>query len=146
MLSSADIAMYQAKEAGRNRVMLFDQDAQSLRRTHSRVQWANRLRESLDADRLVLYYQPVVRLSDLRTVHCEILVRLREDNGQVVLPSQFIEYAESLGMVQEIDLRVVERMIEHLQSDQQRASPMRYFVNLSRVSLSDTQWVQRFHA
>jgi diguanylate cyclase (GGDEF)-like protein/PAS domain S-box-containing protein len=146
LLSSADIAMYQAKDTGRNRVVLFDQDAQSLRRTHSRVQWANRLRESLDADRLVLYYQPVVRLADLRTVHCEILVRMREDNGQVILPSQFIEYAESLGMVQEIDLRVVERIIEHLKSDQHRNAPMRYFVNLSRVSVSDTQWVRRFHA
>ncbi len=146
LLSSADMAMYQAKDGGRNRVMLFDQDAQSLRRTHSRVQWANRLRESLDADRLVLYYQPVVRLSDLRTVHCEILVRMREEGGQVVLPSQFIEYAESLGMVQEIDLRVVERVIEHLQSEQHRDSPMRYFVNLSRVSISDPQWVRRFQA
>jgi diguanylate cyclase (GGDEF)-like protein/PAS domain S-box-containing protein len=146
LLASADMAMYQAKDGGRNRVALFDQDAQSLRRTHSRVQWANKLRESLDEDRLVLYYQPVVRLSDFRTVHCEILVRLREDNGQVVLPSQFIEYAESLGMVQEIDLRVVERVIEHLQSEQQRQAPMRYFVNLSRVSISDPQWVRRFHA
>ncbi len=55
LLSNADIAMYQAKEAGRNRAVLYDQDAQSLRRTHSRVLWANKLREVLDADRLVLY-------------------------------------------------------------------------------------------
>jgi diguanylate cyclase (GGDEF)-like protein/PAS domain S-box-containing protein/excisionase family DNA binding protein len=146
LLASADMAMYQAKDGGRNRVALFDQDAQNLRRTHTRVQWANKLRESLDEDRLVLYYQPVVRLSDFRTVHCEILVRMREDNGQVVLPSHFIEYAESLGMVQEIDMRVVERVIEHLQSEQHRHAPMRYFVNLSRVSISDPQWVRRFHA
>jgi diguanylate cyclase (GGDEF)-like protein/PAS domain S-box-containing protein len=145
LLSSTDIAMYQAKDSGRNRYVLYDQDAQSLRRTHSRVQWANRLREVLDDDRLVLYYQPVVRLADLRTVHCEVLVRIRDENGNMVLPSQFIEYAESLGMVQEIDMRVVERLIEYLKSADQAGSKLRYFVNLSRVSISDQHWVRRFH-
>jgi diguanylate cyclase (GGDEF)-like protein/PAS domain S-box-containing protein len=145
LLSSTDIAMYQAKDSGRNRYVLYDQDAQSLRRTHSRVQWANKLREVLDDDRLVLYYQPVVRLADLRTVHCEVLVRIRDDNGNIVLPSQFIEYAESLGMVQEIDMRVVERLIEYLKASDQPGSKLRYFVNLSRVSISDQHWVRKFH-
>jgi diguanylate cyclase (GGDEF)-like protein/PAS domain S-box-containing protein len=145
LLSSTDIAMYQAKDSGRNRYVLYDQDAQSLRRTHSRVQWANRLREVLDDDRLVLYYQPVVRLADLRTVHCEVLVRIRDENGNIVLPSQFIEYAESLGMVQEIDMRVVERLIEYLKSTDQAGSKLRYFVNLSRVSISDPHWVRKFY-
>jgi len=146
LLSSADIAMYQAKDGGRNRHVMYDQDAQSLRRTHNRVQWANKLREVLDDDRLLLYYQPVVRLRDLKTVHCEILVRLRDDQGNVVLPSQFIESAESLGMVQEIDMRVVERLLEHLQSPEQRDVKIRYFVNLSRVSISDPHWVRRFQS
>ncbi|MCC7547651.1 MAG: EAL domain-containing protein [Burkholderiales bacterium] len=146
LLSSADIAMYQAKDGGRNRHVMFDQDAQSLRRTHNRVQWANKLREVLDNDRLLLYSQPVVRLKDLKTVHCEILVRLRDDQGNVVLPSQFIESAESLGMVQEIDMRVVERVLEHLQSPEQRDVKIRYFVNLSRVSISDPHWVRRFQS
>jgi diguanylate cyclase (GGDEF)-like protein/PAS domain S-box-containing protein/excisionase family DNA binding protein len=146
LLSNADIAMYQAKDTGRNRSVLYDQDAQSLRRTHSRVQWANRLRQVLDDDRLLLYYQPVVRLSDLRTVHCEILVRMRDDSGNVVLPSQFIEYAESLGVVQEIDMRVVERLLEHLRAPETRNARIRYFVNLSRVSISDQRWVRKFHS
>jgi len=146
LLSSADIAMYQAKDGGRNRHVMFDQDAQSLRRTHNRVQWANKLREVLDDDRLLLYYQPVVRLKDLKTVHCEILVRLRDDHGNVVLPSQFIESAETLGIVKEIDMRVVERLLEHLQSPEQRNVKIRYFVNLSRVSISDAHWVRRFQS
>jgi len=146
LLSSADIAMYQAKDDGRNRYVMFDQDAQSLRRTHNRVQWAAKLRDVLDDDRLLLYYQPVVRLRDLKTVHCEILVRLRDDHGNVVLPGQFIESAESLGMVKEIDMRVVERLLEHLQSPDQRDVKIRYFVNLSRVSISDAHWVRRFQS
>jgi diguanylate cyclase (GGDEF)-like protein/PAS domain S-box-containing protein len=145
LLSNADIAMYQAKDGGRNRFVLYDQDAQSLRRTHNRVQWANKLREVLDEDRLVLYSQPVVRLTDLSTVHCEILVRIRDDNGNIVLPSQFIEYAESLGMVQEIDMRVVERLLEYLRQPENQGQKIRYFVNLSRVSISDQHWVRKFY-
>ena len=146
LLSNADIAMYQAKDGGRNRFVLYDQDAQSLRRTHNRVQWANRLREVLDEDRLVLYSQPVVRLTDMRPVHCEILVRIRDDNGNIVLPSQFIEHAEGLGMVQEIDMRVVERLIEYLRLPENQGQKIRYFVNLSRVSISDQHWVRKFHS
>jgi len=145
LLSNADISMYQAKDAGRNRAVLYDQDALSLRRTHNRVHWANKLREVLNEDRLLLYYQPVVRMSDLSTVHCEILVRLLDDSGNLVLPSQFMEYAESLGIVQEIDMRVVERLLDYLRSPVQRNTKLRYFVNLSRVSISDAQWVRRFH-
>ena len=145
LLSNADIAMYQAKDGGRNRFVLYDQDAQSLRRTHHRVQWANKLREVLDEDRLVLYSQPVVRLTDMRVVHREILVRIRDDNGNIVLPSQFIEYAEALGMVQEIDMRVVERVIDYLRQPDNQQEKLRYFVNLSRVSISDRHWVRKFH-
>jgi diguanylate cyclase (GGDEF)-like protein/PAS domain S-box-containing protein len=145
LLSNADIAMYQAKDGGRNRFVLYDQDAQSLRRTHNRVHWANRLREVLDEDRLVLYSQPVVRLADMHIVHCEILVRIRDDNGNIVLPSQFMEFAESLGLVQEIDMRVVERLIEYLRQPENQGQKVRYFVNLSRVSISDQHWVRKFY-
>jgi len=145
LLSNADIAMYQAKESGRNRFVLYDQDAQGLRRTHHRVQWANRLREVLDDDRLVLYSQPVVRLNDMRTMHWEILSRVRDESGGVLLPSQFIEYAESLGMVQEIDMRVVERVLDHLSAPGRKDQKIRYSVNLSRVSISDPHWVRKFN-
>jgi diguanylate cyclase (GGDEF)-like protein/PAS domain S-box-containing protein len=145
LLSNADIAMYQAKESGRNRFVLYDQDAQGLRRTHHRVQWANKLREVLDDDRLVLYSQPVVRLNDMRTMHWEILSRVRDESGSVLLPSQFIEYAEALGMVQEIDMRVVERVLDHLSAPGRKDQKIRYSVNLSRVSISDPHWVRKFN-
>ena len=67
---------------------------------------------------LVLFSQPVVRLTD-SAVHHEILVRIRDDNGNIVLPGQFIELAESLGMVQEIDMRVVERLLDYLRQPEQ---------------------------
>lgn len=144
LLANVDIAMYQAKDNGRNRVVLHDHNPDDLRSTHRRVHWARELREVLDEDRVLLYSQPVVRLADQKVVHHEVLVRILDRSGNIVLPGQFIEVAESLGMAQEIDLRVVAKVLEVLKQPQMRGQKMRYFVNLSRVSLSDQQWVRRF--
>jgi diguanylate cyclase (GGDEF)-like protein/PAS domain S-box-containing protein len=146
LMSNVDIAMYQAKDLGRNRHTLFDQASDSLRSTHRRIHWAKKLRDALDEDRLVLFQQPVVRLKNARPVHHEILVRIRDDNGGHILPGNFVEIAESLGLIQEIDMRVVEKLLAYLRSSGQADKKLRYFVNLSRVSISDQHWIQRFLA
>ena len=145
LLSNVDIAMYQAKDNGRNRVRLHDHNPDDLRGTHKRVHWARELREVLDENRVMLCSQPVVRLADRTAVHQEILVRILDRNGSMVLPGQFIEVAESLGMAQEIDLRVVSKVIDVLQGPEYRGRKSRFFVNLSRTSISDPHWVRRFH-
>jgi diguanylate cyclase (GGDEF)-like protein/PAS domain S-box-containing protein len=146
LLSNVDIAMYQAKDLGRNRHVLFDQASENLRSTHRRIHWAKKLRDALDEDRLVLFHQPVVRLKDRKPVHYEILVRIRDENGGYILPGNFIELAESLGLIQEIDMRVVEKLIAYLRSSGQASKKLRYFVNLSRVSISDQGWIRQFMA
>jgi EAL domain-containing protein (putative c-di-GMP-specific phosphodiesterase class I) len=138
--------MYQAKDLGRNRHILFDQASDSLRSTHRRIHWAKKLRDALDEDRLVLFQQPVVRLKNRKPVHHEILVRIRDDNGGHILPGNFVEIAESLGLIQEIDMRVVEKLLAWLRSSGQANGKLRYFVNLSRVSISDRHWIQSFMA
>jgi diguanylate cyclase (GGDEF)-like protein/PAS domain S-box-containing protein len=144
LLSNVDIAMYQAKDLGRNRYTLFDQASDSLRSTHKRIHWAKKLRDALDEDRLVLFSQPVVRLKDQKPVHQEILVRIRDHNGKYIQPENFIEFAESMGMVQEIDMRVIEKLLQFMSESGQIGEKLRYFVNLSRVSISDQHWIQRF--
>ena len=146
LLANVDIAMYQAKDNGRNRVRLHDHNPDDLRGTHKRVHWARELREVLDDDRVILYSQPVIRLADRTSVHQEILVRILDRDGGLVMPGQFIEVAESLGMAQEIDLRVVGRVINVLQGPGYRGRKTRFFVNLSRTSISDPHWVRRFQS
>ncbi|OFZ92996.1 MAG: hypothetical protein A3I62_02715 [Betaproteobacteria bacterium RIFCSPLOWO2_02_FULL_62_79] len=144
LLSNVDIAMYQAKDLGRNRYVLFDQSSDNLRSTHKRVHWAKKLRDALDDDRLILFSQPVVRLRDRKPVHHEILVRILDDDGTYILPANFIELAESLGLVQEIDMCVVEKLLRFMREHKQIGKKLRYFVNLSRVSISDQRWIKRF--
>jgi diguanylate cyclase (GGDEF)-like protein/PAS domain S-box-containing protein len=146
LLSNVDIAMYQAKDRGRNRYVLFDQASENLRTTHKRIHWAKKLRDALDLNRLVLFQQPVVRLKDHEAVHHEVLVRIRGEDGGYILPGNFIELAETMGVIQEIDLRVVEKLLAYLSASGQAHRKLRYFVNLSRVSVSDQQWIRRFHS
>ena len=146
LLANVDIAMYQAKDNGRNRVRLHDHNPDDLRGTHKRVHWSRELREVLDENRVMLCSQPVIRLADRASVHQEILVRIIDRNGSMVLPGQFIEVAESLGMAQEIDLRVVSKVIDVLKGPEFRGRKTRFFVNLSRTSISDPHWVRRFQA
>ena len=146
LLSNVDIAMYQAKDLGRNRQVLFDHVSAGLRSTHRRIHWAKKLRDALDEDRLVLFQQPVVRLKDRKTVHHEVLLRIRDEDGEHILPGNFIELAESLGLIQDIDMRVVEKLLAYLRTQERSDGKMRYFVNLSRVSISDQHWVQRMTA
>jgi diguanylate cyclase (GGDEF)-like protein len=146
LLANVDIAMYQAKDLGRNRAVIFDQAADHLRSTHRRIYWAKKLRDALDGDRLVLFQQPVVRLKDRKPVHHEILVRIRDDAGGLLQPASFIELSESLGLIQDIDMQVVEKLLAWLRKSGQSDRKLRYFVNLSRVSISDSHWIKRFHA
>jgi len=87
-----------------------------------------------------------VRLKDRKPVHYEILVRIRDENGGYILPGNFIELAESLGLIQEIDMRVVEKLLSHLREHGRSDEKLRYFVNLSRVSISDQHWIRRMTA
>ena len=146
LLSNVDIAMYQAKDLGRNRHMLFDQDSDSLRSTHRRIHWAKILNDALDEDRVVLFSQPVVRLQDHKTMHHEILARIRDEEDRYIPPANFLEIAESLGIVKEIDLRVVQKLLTFMHDNHQIGKRVRYFVNISRVSMSDPDWTRRFFA
>jgi diguanylate cyclase (GGDEF)-like protein len=146
LFANVDIAMYQAKDLGRNRHVIFDQAADHMRSTHRRIYWAKKLRDALDGDRLVLFQQPVVRLKDRKTVHHEILVRIRDDAGGLLQPSSFIELSESLGLIQDIDMQVVEKLLTYLRKSGEASKKLRYFVNLSRVSISDSHWIKNFHA
>ena len=144
LFSNVDISMYQAKELGRNRYVVFDQASDNLRSTHRRVHWSKRLRDALDDDRISLFAQPVVRLRDQKTVHHEVLVRLRDDQGGLVLPSTFLDMAESLSLVQELDLQVLEKLLEFMRLHNPAGGRLRYFVNLSRVSIADADWTRRY--
>jgi diguanylate cyclase (GGDEF)-like protein/PAS domain S-box-containing protein len=139
LMKNTRVAMYMAKEAGRNRLMFFDQpNSNPLRSATSRQSWYQRIQAALADDRLELYAQPVCRLDDGTGVHQEVLVRMREGD-RLLQPAEFIHHAEENGLIKLIDERVVQKTLSVIHA-RPGAAP-KFFVNLSRVSISDQAWV-----
>jgi diguanylate cyclase (GGDEF)-like protein len=97
ILANADAAMYGAKQAGRNQVVLFD--AQMRHETLERLHLESDLRRAVQRDELVLHYQPEVALRD-GTVHSwEALIRWQHPRRGLLLPHQFLPIAEQAGLL-----------------------------------------------
>ena len=137
LLIEADLAMYEAKEAGRDRYVVVSPDAQRPERIRERVSWLERLRAALDDERFVLHAQPI---RDLRTgeVHQhELLLRMLDDHDELIAPGAFLPLAERFGLAPEIDRWVVGQAIELIASDPD--GDVALGINLSGPSLNDTE-------
>ena len=103
LMIAADIALYEAKDAGRARVVVFTG------RQGGSLTWVERIRAALREDRFVLYSQPIFDLATGTQVQEELLVRMVDEDGGIVPPSSFLPTAESFGLIGDIDGWVLER-------------------------------------
>ena len=145
VLSAADAACYAAKEAGRNRVHVYQPDDDKLLEQHGQMQWVGRLQAALDQDRLRLYVQPIIPLHEpeRNPVHFEILVRL-EEQGRIVSPGSFLPAAERYNLMPRIDQWVVNNTLAWLGDRYRKQGRLDgvYCINLSGASLSDERFRQ----
>ena len=101
VLRNADLAMYKAKDLGRNQYHFFTEDIN--RQLIERLELEERLHRALDDNELVLFYQPIYSLEDNTVAGVEALVRWRQPDGSIWLPNRFIPLAEEIGVIQELD-------------------------------------------
>ncbi len=124
-LIAADIALYEAKEAGKDRVQLYHGGATSA------MLWVERIRTALDEGRFVLFAQPILDLKSGEMCHSELLIRMISESGEVVEPGAFLPTAERYGLINEIDRWVTSEGLSYA------AAGQRVSINLSAQSIGD---------
>lgn len=102
---SADIAMYCAKEAGKNQLMVYEKELASINR--NRLMMHNDLHHAIERRELELYFQPQVNIVEESVVGCEVLVRWQHPAFGFMEPSEFIPFAEESGAIRELDYFVL---------------------------------------
>ncbi|MFN8169118.1 MAG: EAL domain-containing protein [Candidatus Nanopelagicales bacterium] len=132
LLRQADVAMYRAKDSGRDRIELYDRSLDD--ELAAALAMQERLRAALADDGFVLHYQPVFLLDGLTMVGAEALVRMQDADG-LHSPAVFLPQAESSGLITEIGDRVLDRALRDLTCWPGAPAPPTVGINVSPTQL-----------
>ncbi len=141
LLQNADTAMYHAKAQGKNRFAYFSQELNQ--KAMERLEWETDLREGIQRDQFILYYQPQVDLAARSVVGCEALIRWNHPEKGLVSPTRFIELAEETGLIKPMGEWVMRKACE--QASRWRAQglpPLRVAVNMSGSQVTGVETIQ----
>lgn len=137
VVRNADVAMYEAKRAGRACYVVFDETMHA--RITRRVMIETNLRQAIGTPELFLLYQPIVDLNSGQMVSVEALIRWNHPTHGPISPSEFIPIAEESGLIMAVGEWVLKQacqtMLGWLRQDPQRA-PKTVSINVSRAELS----------
>ena len=136
-LAKASQGVQSASGIGGNRLELFDPNAMDRAEVERIQAWVERLREALDQKRFALHFQPVINLQGDNHPVYDTLLRLDGGDGELILPSTFLQIAEDHGMLQLIDRYVVERAIELIAQREHAGKPVTLLVKVSQASLQN---------
>ena len=144
IMSSADVACYSAKDMGRNQIHLYQDSDAAMR--HEEMKWVSRITSAVEEERLELFYQPIVGISEDSSErgHYELLLRMRDENGALVNPDQFIPAAERYNLMSTLDRWVVRQALTKL-ADRNPEAEVAHFtlaINLSGTSLSEDRFLE----
>jgi diguanylate cyclase (GGDEF)-like protein/PAS domain S-box-containing protein len=143
VMSAADVACYAAKDQGRNRVQLYQPD--NVPERHREMLWVSKLTRACDESRFELYYQPIVPIGANRVERqqFEVMLRLRDESGALIVPAEFIPAAERYNVMPSIDRWVVRQALEQLvHRPDSGVKPYTIAVNLSGTSLNDERFLE----
>lgn len=157
VLSAVDEACFIAKHKGRNQIHVHQPDDAETSRWHSEIEWVPHIHSAMDEDRFLLFAQPIAPIGDKgRPGHYEILLRMRDDRGEIVGPGAFMPAAERYGLMPILDRWVVDSAVEAISRAWQKLGTDSGIdtvgVNISGAVLSDdaflehVKWAIKRHA
>jgi diguanylate cyclase (GGDEF)-like protein/PAS domain S-box-containing protein len=145
LLKNADLAMYAAKAAGRNRFHYFDADLDADARRRFATEAA--LREALSGDGLELVYQPLYRLQDFSLTGVEALLRWHHPRHGDIPPAEIVRLAEHSGLMQPLNEWVLDQALRQAgEWKKQGSQPFRLAVNVSAGQFAHGGLVPRIEA
>lgn len=143
LLVQADVACHIAKRSGRNRVHVYDTiDKENMATMTEDMGWANKIKTAIEEDQFYLACQPIMELSSGKIFRQEVLLRMRDEAGNLILPAGFIASAERFGLMRAVDTWVVNHSIQYLGEQLRRNPRLHFSVNLSAESVGDSMMLE----
>ncbi len=144
LFAAADSACYVAKRQGTGRVAVYSARDEALARHSGEIQWLQRLQSALKENRFHLYHQPIVpTLGEDHGPAMEVLVRLKDESGHDVPPSEFVRAAERYRLMGLVDRWVVQTTLTALGRGAVNVPPNRSIaINISGQTLGDVQFLE----
>ncbi|UCH47943.1 MAG: diguanylate cyclase [Betaproteobacteria bacterium] len=147
VLRAVDTACYVAKEKGRNRVHVYSTDDAEVSFKQGEMEWVTRIQKALEENRLRLYAQEIANLHPTigAGTHYELLLRMLDAEGNLIMPGRFIGAAERYGLMQAIDRWVVTTAFEtyaELSNKKHGRSIETCSINLSGASVGDDSFLE----
>jgi diguanylate cyclase (GGDEF)-like protein/PAS domain S-box-containing protein len=138
LLAEAETAMHDAKESGRDRVIGHDPVGRSA--VDERRAWSERVRQATERGLFVLTSQPIVDLESGETTQHEVLVRMRDDGGGLVMPAAFLATAERFGLIGGVDRWVTQQAVRLIEAHNRQGHDLILEVNLSGKTMTDARF------
>lgn len=126
-----------AKENGRNLIWQFNENDVAVQERRRDIFWVPLIKKALMDKELFLVYQPVVDINSGEISHFEALIRMKDEEGAVISPAQFIPVAERMGLIHNIDLWVCETAIDFLAALPAGMEHVSLAINLSSTAFQD---------
>jgi diguanylate cyclase (GGDEF)-like protein len=140
LLQDADLALHKAKEAGKNRYVMFESAMHTA--AQDRIHLEMDLAQALAADQFFLVYQPMLKLDSEKVVGVEALLRWRHPTSGVIPPDGFIPVAEDGGLIVPIGRWVLQRACKQGATWHQMGYPLNISVNVSARQLERMEFVE----